>query len=115
MTSTSDAPTAAATEKALQNEPLRSVIVNLLEELKRGAGDKDKRRQVEEWMRNLAEKYPDFPILTGLREYYLAEADRLRSDFDSAVDLTEKLNLGRMVETFLEKAADMDRRIQEKG
>ena len=96
-----------------QREPLRAVVLSLLEELKRGAGDKDKRRQVEEWMRNLSEKYPDFPVLDGLREYYIAEASRLRLDFDSASDLTEKLNLGRMIESFLEKASDMDRRIRE--
>ncbi|HUF17040.1 MAG TPA: hypothetical protein VMS12_03230 [Thermoanaerobaculia bacterium] len=115
MTSIGDETVASATDQPIQGEPLRGVIDTLLEELQRGSGDKDKRRQVEEWMRNLAEKYPDFPILPGLREYYLAEADRLRSDFDGAGDLTEKLNLGRMIESFLEKAADMDRRIQEKG
>jgi hypothetical protein len=115
MTSSGDEATVAPDAQALQNEPLRGVIESLLDQLQRGSGDRDKRRQVEEWLRNLAEKYPDFPVLPGLREYYLAEAARLRADFDGAVDLTEKLNLGRMIESFLEKAADMDRRIREKG
>lgn len=97
-----------------EREPLRAVVLSLLDELKRGAGDKDKRRQVEEWMRNLSEKYPDFPVLQGLREYYIAEAGRLRSDFETSSDLSEKLNLGRMIESFLEKAADMERRLDER-
>ena|GEM_PF-485227 len=97
-----------------QELPLKEVVASLLEDLKKGAGDKDKRRQVEEWMRSLSEKYPQYPIRDGLREYYLAEAGRLRNDFNSASDLTEKLNLGRMVESFLEKAADVQRRMQER-
>ena len=93
---------------------LSGVVTNLLSELKSGAGDKDRRRQVEEWMRTLAEKYPEFHIETGLRDYYLAEATRLRSDFDKAGDLTEKLGLGRSIESFLDRAAEYDRRVRER-
>ena len=82
---------------------LSGVMDRLLADLKSGAGDKDKRRQVEEWMRSLAEKYPEFPIEAGLRDYYLAEAERLRGDFDKAVDLTEKLTLARSIESFLDR------------
>jgi len=95
-------------------EVLRGVVDHLLTELKNGSGDRDKRRQVEDWMRSLSEKYPEFSIEQGLRDYYLAEASRLRKDFDAATDLTEKLNLGRSVETFLDRAAEYDRRIAEK-
>ena len=35
---------------------LSGVVTTLLADLKNGAGDKDRRRQVEEWMRTLAEK-----------------------------------------------------------
>jgi hypothetical protein len=94
---------------------LREVVESLLTDLKSGAGDRDKRRHVEEWMKSLSEKYPDFGVEEGLREYYLAEAKRLRGDFDGAKDLTERLNLGRSVEGFLEKAADYERRIRERG
>src|SRR5437773_2488072 len=93
---------------------LSSVVTTLLEELKSGNGDKDRRRQVEEWMRTLAEKYPEFKIEIGLRDYYLAEATRLRGEFDKAADLTEKLALGRNIETFLDRAAEYDRRISER-
>ena len=93
---------------------LEGVVTKLLEELKTGAGDKDRRRQVEEWMRTLAEKYPEFKIEVGLRDYYLAEAERLRGDFDKSGELSEKLALGRMIESFLDRAADYDRRIAEK-
>jgi hypothetical protein len=93
---------------------LRGIVENLLGELKKGVGDKDRRRQVEEWMRALAEKYPEFAIENGLRDYYLAEAERLSADFDKAGDLSEKLLLGRQVEGFLDRAADYDRRIGEK-
>src|SRR3954469_5009512 len=80
----------------MSNEPLQErrttilsgVVSKLLDDLKSGAGDKDRRRQVEEWMRTLAEKYPEFKIETGLRDYYFAEAERLRGDFDKASDLT---------------------------
>ena len=61
-------------------------------------------------MRTLAEKYPEFEIETGLRDYYLAEAQRLRTDFDKAADLSEKLTLGRQIESFLDRAAEYDRR-----
>ena len=93
---------------------LSGVVTKLLDDLKSGQGDKDRRRQVEEWMRTLAEKYPEFKIETGLRDYYLAEAQRLRADFDKAADLTEKLALGRSIESFLDRAAEYDRRIRER-
>ena len=50
-------------------------------------------------MRTLAEKYPEFQIEIGLRDYYLAEAERLRADFDKSAELTEKLGLGRSIES----------------
>src|SRR5438045_9462375 len=93
---------------------LSSVVTTLLDELKSGRGDKDRRRQVEEWMRTLAEKYPEFKIEQGLRDYYLAEAERLREEFDKAGELSEKLTLGRNIESFLDRAADYDRRIAER-
>jgi len=93
---------------------LSGVVQTLLNDLKAGTGDKDRRRQVEEWMRTLAEKYPEFKIETGLRDYYVAEAERLRADFDKSTELTEKLTLGRHIESFLDRAADYDRRIAEK-
>ena len=93
---------------------LRGVVDRLLEELRNLAGDRDKRRQVEEWMRGLSEKYPEFAIEKGLRDYYLAEASRLRREFDAAVDLTEKLNLGRSVESFLDRAGEYERRLSGK-
>lgn len=96
-------------------EILSGVVTTLLDDLKKGVGDKDRRRQVEEWMRTLAEKYPEFHIEVGLRDYYLAEASRLRADFDKAPDLTEKLGLGRSIESFLDRAADYDRRIRDRG
>jgi len=106
----------------MSNEPIQEqrtqilsgVVSTLLADLKNGAGDKDRRRQVEEWMRTLAEKYPEFKIEVGLRDYYLAEAERLRGDFDKSSDMTEKLALGRSIESFLDRAADYDRRIREK-
>jgi len=93
---------------------LSGVVDTLLGDLKKGDGDRDRRRQVEEWMRTLAEKYPEFKIEVGLRDYYLAEAQRLRSEFDKAADLTEKLSLGRNIETFLDRAAEYDRRITDR-
>ena len=93
---------------------LSGVVKTLLDDLKNGAGDKDRRRQVEEWMRTLAEKYPDSQIESGLRDYYLAEAERLRIDFEKAVELNEKLALGRSIEGFLDRAADYAKRIAEK-
>ena len=94
---------------------LSGVVQTLLDDLKSGAGDKDRRRQVEEWMRTLAEKYPEFHIEIGLRDYYLAEAERLRADFDKSSDLTEKLGLGRSIESFLDRAGEYDRRIVDRG
>ncbi len=93
---------------------LSGVVQTLLSDLKNGTGDKDRRRQVEEWMRTLAEKYPEFKIETGLRDYYLAEAQRLRTEFDKATELSDKLSLGRAIESFLDRAADYDKRIAEK-
>ena len=106
----------------MSNEPLQEqrtqilsgVVSTLLGDLKSGNGDKDRRRQVEEWMRTLAEKYPEFKIEIGLRDYYVAEAERLRADFDKAGDLTEKLSLGRSIESFLDRAAEYDRRIRDR-
>jgi hypothetical protein len=103
--------------EALQQQRLQilsGVVSTLLNDLKSGTGDKDRRRQVEEWMRSLAEKYPEFHIETGLRDYYLAEAERLRADFDKSTELTEKLSLGRSIESFLDRAAEYDRRISER-
>jgi len=92
-------------------EILSGVVQTLLGDLKSGTGDKDRRRQVEEWMRTLAEKYPEFKIEVGLRDYYLAEAERLRGDFDKSSDMAEKLALGRAIESFLDRAAEYDKRI----
>ena len=106
------------TSEALQQQrtQLLSGVVNaLLTDLKSGAGDKDRRRQVEEWMRTLAEKYPEFKIEAGLRDYYLAEAERLSADFAKAAELNEKLSLGRSIESFLDRAAEYDRRIADKS
>src|SRR5712671_6864773 len=97
-----------------RQELLRGVVDSLLNDLKNGSGDKDRRRQVEEWMRTLAEKYPEFQIESGLRDYYLAEAERLRIDFEKATELNEKLALGRSIEGFLDRAADYAKRIAEK-
>ncbi len=97
-----------------RQEVLRGVVTSLIDDLKNGSGDKDRRRQVEEWLRGLAEKYPEFAIETGLRDYYVAEAQRLRADFEKTADIAEKLGLGRSIEAFLDRAADYDRRIAEK-
>jgi len=97
-----------------RQDVLRGVVTSLIADLKNGSGDKDRRRQVEEWLRGLAEKYPEFAIENGLRDYYLAEAQRLRADFEKAADIAEKLALGRSIEAFLDRAADYDRRIAEK-
>ncbi|MEK6374165.1 MAG: hypothetical protein AABO58_15865 [Acidobacteriota bacterium] len=97
-----------------RQDVLRGVVDSLIADLKSGSGDKDRRRQVEEWLRGLAEKYPEFGIETGLRDYYLAEAQRLRADFEKTADIAEKLGLGRSIEAFLDRAADYDRRIAEK-
>lgn len=105
------------TNEGLQQQRLSilsGVVNTLLDDLKTGTGDKDRRRQVEEWMRTLAEKYPEFKIETGLRDYYLAEAERLRADFDKSGELAEKLALGRSIESFLDRAAEYDRRITDR-
>ena len=95
-------------------ELLSGVVKVLLDDLKQGRGDKDRRRQVEEWLRGLAEKYPEFAIETGLRDYYLAEAKRLRGDFDQSPELGERLTLGRSIEGFLDRAAEYDRRMTDR-
>ena len=108
--------------RAMPDEPIKDhrqqilsgVVDTLLGDLKRGTGDRDRRRQVEEWMRTLAEKYPEFKIEAGLRDYYLAEAQRLRSEFDKTADLAEKLSLGRNIETFLDRAAEYERRLTDR-
>ncbi len=100
--------------KDQRQQILSGIIDKLLRDLKDGNGDKDRRRQVEEWMRTLAEKYPEFKIEAGLRDYYLAEANRLRGEFDKSDDLTEKLSLGRHIESLLDRAADYERRIAER-
>lgn len=99
---------------AQKQQILSGVVSTLLDDLKNGNGDKDRRRQVEEWMRTLAEKYPEFKIEVGLRDYYLAEAERLRGDFDKATELSEKLVLGRNIESFLDRASEYDRRITDR-
>ncbi len=95
-------------------EVLRGVVASLIADLKNGNGDKDRRRQVEEWLRGLAEKYPEFQIETGLRDYYLAEAQRLRTEFETKTDIAEKLGIGRSIEAFLDRAAEYDRRVAER-
>ena len=105
-------PDSAITEQ--KHQILSGVVRTLLDDLKNGNGDKDRRRQVEEWMRTLAEKYPEFKIEVGLRDYYLAEAQRLRVDFDKASELTERLMLGRSIESFLDRAAEYDRRMSDR-
>src|SRR5512140_2917463 len=97
-----------------RQEILSGVVQTLLSDLKNGTGDKDRRRQVEEWMRTLAEKYPEFKIESGLRDYYLAEAERLRAEFDKMADLGEKLALARSIESFLDRAGEYDRRIADR-
>ena len=84
---------------------LSGVVKTLLDDLRSGAGDRDRRRQVEEWMRTLAEKYPEFQIESGLRDYYLAEAERLRVDFEKATELNEKLALGRSIQESFDRSA----------
>ena len=44
----------------------------------------------------------------------LAEAQRLRGDFEKATDIADKLGLGRSIEGFLDRAAEYDRRVAEK-
>ncbi|MGK2860212.1 MAG: hypothetical protein ACSLFQ_23695 [Thermoanaerobaculia bacterium] len=91
-------------------QSLKGVVDALLDELHRGAGDRDKRRQVEEWMKALADKYPEFGIETGLRAYYLAEANRMREEFARTEDLGEKLAIGRTIEAYLDRATELARR-----
>ena len=97
-----------------KQEVLSGVVASLIEDLKNGSGDKDRRRQVEEWLRGLAEKYPEFKIESGLRDYYLAEAQRLRAEFEKTSDIAEKLGLARSIEGFLDRAAEYERRVAER-
>jgi len=107
-------PMATEPVKDQRHQILSGVVDTLLRDLRQGNGDRDRRRQVEEWMRTLAEKYPEFKIEVGLRDYYLAEADRLRGEFEKTTDLTERLSLGRNIESFLDRAADYERRISDR-
>lgn len=97
-----------------RHNTLSSVVKTLLDNLRDGVGDKDRRRQVEEWLRTLAEKYPDYAIEAGLRDYYLAESERLRLEFEQSTELAEKLQLGRSIESFLDRASEYDRRARER-
>src|SRR2546423_13622480 len=97
-----------------KQEILRGVVTTLIEDLKNGNGDKDRRRQVEEWLHGLAEKYPEFKIEIGLRDYYLAEAQRLRAEFEKSAEIAEKLGLARSIEGFLDRAAEYERRAAER-
>ena len=97
-----------------KQEVLRGVVTSLIEDLKSGNGDKDRRRQVEEWLRGLAEKYPEFKIETGLRDYYMAEAQRLRAEFEKSAEIAERLGLARAIEGFLDRAAEYERRVAER-
>ena len=112
--SDANAPVTGSSGHDHRLEILHGVVQTLLNDLKNGTGDKDRRRQVEEWMRTLAEKYPEFRIESGLRDYYLAEAERLSADFGKSAELAEKLSLARSIESFLDRAADYDRRIAER-
>jgi hypothetical protein len=110
--STADAGVTTVTDQ--KTKILSAVVQTLLDDLRNGTGDRDRRRQVEEWMRTLAEKYPEFNIETGLRDYYLAEAARLRDDFVKSTEMSEKLALARSIESFLDRATEYDRRASER-
>ncbi len=111
-TAEGQAPATSIEPKPLTAElqSLKVVVDSLLDELRRGSGDRDKRRQVEEWLKALADKYPEFGIDSGLRTYYLAEADRLREEFSRTEDLGEKLAIGRSIESYLDRATEFGRR-----
>src|SRR5260221_275688 len=87
-----------------RHDLLRGIVDSLLTDLKSGVGDKDRRRQVEGSRRHPAEKSPEFAIESGLRDYYLAEAERLRPEFDKSTEPAKKPSLGRNVESFLDRA-----------
>ncbi|MBI2215432.1 MAG: hypothetical protein HYU52_17420 [Acidobacteria bacterium] len=106
----SASPVSAPKPLSAELEALKGVVDALLDELRRGSGDREKRRQVEEWMKALADKYPEFGIDAGLRAYYLAEAERLREEFGRVTDLGDKLTIGRTVEAYLDKAGELSRR-----
>src|SRR4029079_17086317 len=97
-----------------KSQILSGVVKTLLDDLKSGAGDRDRRRPVEESMRALAEKSPESHIETGLRDYYLAESERLRAEFAKAAEMGEKLSLARSIESFLDRATEYDRRASER-
>jgi len=105
-----DIPETQGSEPRGEDGVLQGLVSRLLDDLRRGEGEPEERREVEEWLRALAEKYPEFRIEGGLRDYYIAEAGRLRDKFDSSADLVEKLNLGRSIEAFLERATEIARR-----
>jgi hypothetical protein len=88
-------------------DSLKSVIDSLLTDLCEGRGDRDNRRQVEEWLKALADKYPELRISVGLRRYYVAEAGRLKAEFDEAADLSARLEIGRSVESYLSRASEI--------
>ena len=99
-----------ATTGLPEGNVLEGVISTLLADLETGAGDENRRRQAEEWLRALRDKYPTLGIDAGLRAYYLAEAKRLKDKFDSTEDLSDKLALGRSIEGYLERALEVDNR-----
>ncbi|HEY5610354.1 MAG TPA: hypothetical protein VIL97_04040 [Thermoanaerobaculia bacterium] len=103
------------TPKSSNYEILRGVVERLLKDLQDGAGDRDKRRQVEEWMRSLADKFPEFRVDQGLRDYYLAEAKRLRDDFEKANDIIEKVAIGRSMEGYLDRASESEKKMTERA
>src|ERR1051326_8094705 len=99
---------------AQKPQVLSGGVKTLLDDLRGGAGDRDRRRQVEEWMRTLAEKYPEFHIETGLRDYYLAEAEPPRADSTKAAEGGEKLSRPGSIESSLARAGEYDRRASER-
>jgi hypothetical protein len=104
------APVTEPKPLSVELQALKGVVDTLLDDLHSGSGDRDKRRQVEEWMKALADKYPEFGIETGLRAYYLAEAGRMGEEFARTADLGEKLAIGRTIEAYLDKATELGRR-----
>ncbi|MBW3565607.1 MAG: hypothetical protein KY459_12850 [Acidobacteria bacterium] len=89
---------------------LEGVVAELLKDLETGTGDESQRKQTEDWLRALRDKYPSLGIEAGLRAYYLAEAKRKREEFDSTENLVDRLALGRSIESYLERAGEVDHR-----
>ena len=104
---TAEEVVAAPVALTAELESLKSVIEDLLSDLCEGRGDRDKRRQVEEWLKTLADKYPEFKISVGLRKYYVAEAGRLKAEFQKTDDLSVRLDIGRSVESYLARASEI--------